>query len=69
MSHKLLYILVAVTMLVLIGAWAWRNAPVSNAPVSGPQRSDTTAAINEDLNAITVQDADFTDIDSDLNSL
>ncbi len=84
MDKKSIYIIAAV-VIIAAGIWFWLNQPVSNAPVvETPQGSavtggnvtggavteaDNTASINQDLNNITVEDPDFKNIDTDLNSL
>ena len=59
-------------IIVIVGVWFWLGQPASNAPttdnsmVSG---ADTTSAIDQDLNNISVDTPDFNSIDTDLNSL
>ena len=74
MGKTSIYILIIVAAMVIwLGVWI--NQPGSNVPVGGTSvgsivaGSDTTSAINHELNAITVEDPDFKNIDSDLNSL
>lgn len=73
MNKNTIYLFIAL-LIIVAGVWFWMNQPVLNAPTTGtPQgnvaANDTTAAINQDVNAINIQDPDFTNIDSDVNSL
>ncbi len=78
-NKKTAYIIAAIVILVAVGAWLWLQEPVSQAPSAGVppqgatgatvQASDTTSAIDQDLQNINIEDADFQSIDSDVNSL
>ena len=70
-NKQTMYILLAVAIAVLVGIWFWTNPQISKAPegTSMQNASDTTASINHDLNAVVVDDPDYTSIDADLNSL
>ncbi|MEK7546659.1 MAG: hypothetical protein AAB536_00550 [Patescibacteria group bacterium] len=76
MDKKSIYIIIAVVV-VAAALWFWVNQPASapGAPISGTPKenavtgSDTTGAINQDLNSIMIEDSNFKTIDNDINSL
>lgn len=84
MNKKTFSIVSVIVAVLIIGAWWWSKAPVSQAPNAGEPsqdttgiqsttgaaiQSDTTGIINQDLQNITVEDPDFQSIDSDVDSL
>ena len=73
MNRTSLSVLIAVAV-VIVGVWLWAiQPPVLNVPAENIPgtivRSDTSAAISSDLNSITIETPDFTNIDSDVSSL
>ena len=71
MNKNLIYTLVVIVVIVS-GAWFWMNpvsSPTGGTSQKGVVETDNAASINQDLNAINVQDPDFNSIDADLNSL
>lgn len=72
--NKSTYILIAVVIILVVGVWWWLNQPASapaGAPAAGAPSvtNDSTAAINQGLNNVSIQDPDFGPVDADLNSL
>ena len=72
MDKKIVYLIIAIVVIAL-AAWFWMKQPAPSvpvsAPVSGVQGTDSTSAINQEINSVTVQSPDFNAIDQDLNTL
>lgn len=72
-SKKKLVVVFVVAAAVAVSLWWWfSQAPVLEAPTTGQQApNDTTAAINQDLQAVDFGDldAELQGIDQELNQL
>ncbi len=69
--NKTIYIVIAV-IIIALGAWLWMNpAEVATEPTSetAAETQVEQPAATADIDAVNVDDADFTSIDADLNSL